>query len=57
MKNLMDHHAYKIWHIKISSYREERCYLPETEVVGRKPKDWFNSEISEIKQNLGRSTK
>lgn len=53
----MDHHAYKIWHIKISSYREERCYLPETEVVGRKPKDWFNSEISEIKQNLGRSTK
>lgn len=65
-KNLMDHHVgkkiqntrcFSFWCIKISSYREERCCFPETESAGSKSKSWFTSQISEIKQNPGRSVK
>lgn len=66
-KNLMDHHegkkksqntrCFSFLCFKISPYREERCCLPETESAGSKPKGWFTSEISEIKQNPGRSVK
>lgn len=58
-KNLLDHpvgkksprhQAFSFWCIKISSWREERCCLPEIEIADSKPKDWCTSEISEINQ-------
>lgn len=44
------HQAFSFWCIKISSWREERCSLPETEIADGKAKDECTSESSEISQ-------